>query len=332
MIELKDYKTKLDLINTEKAIKIVKDGFEKSLATKLNLIRVTAPLFVSANSGLNDDLSGLEVPVTFTLKNEPEPLTIVHSLAKWKRMAINRYNLKPNQGLYTDMNAIRKDETLDNLHSIYVDQWDWERVITKQDRNLNHLKTIVNLIYDAIKETAAHICSIYPNLENYFPDEIHFLTTSELEAIYPNLSSKERETEITKKYGAVCLMQIGGILKNGDPHDLRAPDYDDWDLNCDILIYYPPLEIAVELSSMGIRVDKSSLLKQLELTNKLEKLKYPYHQMIMNDELPFTIGGGIGQSRLCLVMLNKVHIGEVQSSYWDKKNLEYAKINNIKLL
>jgi len=332
MIELKDYVTKLDLVDTEKAIKLVKDDFEKRLAENLNLVRVTAPLFVLENSGLNDDLNGVEEPVKFKLKNEDTNLVIVHSLAKWKRMALYRYNFKPYAGLYTDMNAIRKDETLDNIHSIYVDQWDWEQIITYEDRNFAYLKNVVLKIYQAIKDTTSFICSIYPNLENYFPNTIHFLTTSELEELYPHLSPKERENAITKKYGAVFLMQIGVNLKNGLPHDLRAPDYDDWNLNGDILVYYPPLNCAVELSSMGIRVDKNSLYNQLKQKNCLERLNFEYHQKILNNELPFTIGGGIGQSRLCLVLLNKVHIGEVQASYWDKKNLEYAKKHKINLL
>lgn len=335
MIELigYEYKSKLNLINTEKAIKIVKDKFENTLAKNLNLLRVTAPLFVLANSGLNDDLSGIEVPVSFNVKTESEPLTIVHSLAKWKRMAINRYRLLPGSGLYTDMNAIRKDETLDNLHSIYVDQWDWEKVINASDRTIEYLKDTVRSIYDAIKKTSVHICSIYPELEDYLSEEIHFFTASELEEMYPNLDSKERENAVCKKYGSVFLMQIGGVLKSGNPaHDLRAPDYDDWDLNGDILVNYPLLNCAIELSSMGIRVDKESIMKQLTIKNKLDKLKYTYHKMIMEDKLPLTIGGGIGQSRLCLIMLNKVHIGEVQSSYWDQDTLDYVANNNIKLL
>lgn len=333
MNNIDNYKTILDLIKTEKAIKIVKDRFEANLAKNLNLLRVTAPLFVLANSGLNDDLSGTEEPVSFYVRTEDEPLTIVHSLAKWKRVAANRYNLVPNQGLYTDMNAIRKDEVLDALHSLYVDQWDWEKVINYEDRNFDYLKEIVRLIYKAICDTANEICKVYPELKNYFTDKITFITSSELEEMYPNLSSKERENAICKKYKSVFLMQIGGVLKSGNSsHDLRAPDYDDWELNGDILVDYPPLNCAVELSSMGIRVDKNSLLKQLTLTNKLDKLKYTYHKMLMNDELPYTIGGGIGQSRLCLIMLNKVHIGEVQSSYWDKVNYDYAKANNIILL
>ncbi len=335
MIELNgyDYKSKLNLIDTEKAIKLSKDKFEQTLAKNLNLLRVTAPLFVLANSGLNDDLSGTEVPVSFNVQTETQPLTIVHSLAKWKRMAINRYNLSVGSGLYTDMNAIRKDEVLDNLHSIYVDQWDWEKVINKQDRNLEFLKETVASIYEAIKSTSSYICSIYDCLENYFSDKIYFFTSSELENLYPNLSPKERENKICKKYGTVFLMQIGGVLKsNNSPHDLRAPDYDDWSLNGDILTYYPPLDCAIELSSMGIRVDKDSLIKQLEITKKLEKLKYPYHNMIVSEQLPLTIGGGIGQSRLCMIMLNKVHIGEVQSSYWDKDTIDYANSRNIKLL
>ena len=335
MIELKDknYKSILNLVETEAAIKIVKDNFERNLAANLNLIRVTAPLFVLANTGLNDDLSGMEVPVSFNVKTEESPLAIVHSLAKWKRMAITRYNLLPGAGLYTDMNAIRKDEQLDNLHSIYVDQRDWEKVITKKQRNFSYLKETVNSIYDAIKKTAKHICSIYPSLNNYFSEDIFFLTTSELANLYPNMTAKERENAICMKHGAVFLMQIGGKLQNKEQaHDLRSPDYDDWDLNGDILVYYPPLNCAIELSSMGIRVDKLSLLKQLTITNKLDRLKYQYHKMILNDQLPLTIGGGIGQSRLCLIMLNKVHIGEVQSSYWDEVNLKFARKRNITLL
>ena len=332
-MKLENYESTLNLIDTEIAIKIVKEVFQEQLSKNLNLLRVTAPLFVLQNSGLNDDLSGTEVPVSFNVKTETDALTIVHSLAKWKRMAVSKYNLKPGEGLYTDMNAIRKDEVLDNIHSIYVDQWDWEKVITLDNRNLDFLKNIVSNIYKAIKDTSSYISSIYPKLINYFKDEIHFITSSELELMYPNLNSKQREDEICKKYGTVCIMQIGGILKNGNPpHDLRAPDYDDWDLNCDILTYYPPLESAIELSSMGIRVDAKSLYKQLEITDKLEKLKYSYHKKIINNELSLTIGGGIGQSRLCLIMLNKLHIGEVQSSYWDEANLDYAKKNNIKLL
>ena len=335
MIEVKgyEYKSKLNLIDTELAIKLVKDKFETVLAKNLNLLRVTAPLFVLANSGLNDDLNGVEVPVGFNVKTETEPLAIVHSLAKWKRMALDRYCIQNGNGLYTDMNAIRKDEVLDNLHSIYVDQWDWEKVISKDDRNFDFLKATVNSIYEALKETSSFICSIYPDLENYFSDDIHFITTSELEEMYPDFNAKERENAICKKYGAVFLLQIGGVLKSGSPaHDLRAPDYDDWDLNGDILINYPPLNCAVELSSMGIRVTKDSLVKQLTIKNKLDKLKYAYHKMIIEEKLPLTIGGGIGQSRLCLVMLNKIHIGEVQASYWDKDNMDYAIKNNITIL
>ncbi len=332
-MKVEKYQPILNLIETEEAIKLVKDSFQKNLAKNLNLIRVTAPLFVLETSGLNDDLTGTEEPVKFSVRTESVPLTIVHSLAKWKRMALDKYNLGVGEGLYTDMNAIRKDEVLDNLHSLYVDQWDWERVITKDDRNYDFLKKIVIQIYEAIKSTSKMISEYFLDLTDYFPENIHFITTSELAEMYPNLSADEREYEVTKKYKSVFLIAIGDELDNGEkPHGSRAPDYDDWQLNGDIIVYYPPLDMAVELSSMGIRVDKNSLQEQLKKKNALDKLKYEYHQKIMNDELPLTIGGGIGQSRLCLIMLNKIHIGEVQASYWDQKNTEYAKKNNFKLL
>ncbi|MDY4787725.1 MAG: aspartate--ammonia ligase [Bacilli bacterium] len=325
------YQSKLDLIETQRAIKIVKDFFENALAKNLNLIRVSAPLFVYTKSGLNDDLNGIEKPVSFYFNHED--VSIVQSLAKWKRMALKDYHFEVGMGLYTDMNAIRKDETVDHIHSIYVDQWDWEKVITKDDRNLNFLKSTVKQIFNALKETEKLITTIYPSLDNYFGDEIYFISSSDLKDKFPSLTAKEREHAICKEHKCVFIYQIGGKLRNCDEvHDLRAPDYDDWELNGDILVYYPPLNRSVELSSMGIRVDQNSLLKQLKEKDALNRTSLPFHKALLNNELPLTIGGGIGQSRLCLVMLNKIHIGEVQSSLWDEKTIEECQNLNIKLL
>ena len=326
------YTTKLNLIDTEKGIKIIKDSFEKNLAKELNLLRVSGPLFVNKSSGLNDNLNGVEEPVSFNIKGVDDKIEIVHSLAKWKRYALNVYDIPIDSGIYTDMNAIRKDEREDNLHSIYVDQWDWEKHINEEERNITFLKKTVKKIYKAILATQRVILEKYPQLDRVFDKNITFITSKKLLSLYPNLTPKERETEICKKYGTVFIIGIGGKLANKKPHDLRAPDYDDWKLNGDILVYYPPLEQAVEISSMGIRVDKDSLVKQLELTNNLDRLSLPFHQALINDELPLSIGGGIGQSRLCLVMLNKIHIGEVQSSIWNDEEKAKAKENNIKLL
>ncbi len=326
------YTTKLNLIDTEKGIKIIKDSFEKNLAKELNLLRVSGPLFVNKSSGLNDNLNGVEEPVSFNIKGVDDKIEIVHSLAKWKRYALNVYDIPIDSGIYTDMNAIRKDEREDNLHSIYVDQWDWEKHINEEERNITFLKKTVKKIYKAILATQRVILEKYPQLDRVFDKNITFITSKKLLSLYPNLTPKERETEICKKYGTVFVIGIGGKLANKKPHDLRAPDYDDWKLNGDILVYYPPLEQAVEISSMGIRVDKNSLVKQLELTNNLDRLSLPFHQALINDELPLSIGGGIGQSRLCLVMLNKIHIGEVQSSIWNDEEKAKAKENNIKLL
>ena len=327
-----EYTSKLSLMDTQIAIKFVKDTFQKELVKKLNLLRVTAPLFVLPSTGLNDNLSGKEKPVSFKVNDINQEAEIVHSLAKWKRMALGKYGFKENTGLYTDMNAIRKDEELDFIHSLYVDQWDWEKVITKEDRNEKYLKNIVNKIYDALLKTSEVLIDKFPNLKCNLPKEIKFITTEELEDLYPNYSRKERENAITKKYGAVFLMKIGNRLKDGKSHDGRAADYDDWNLNGDILLWYDVLNIAFEISSMGIRVDKESLLKQLKDKEEEYKINLPYHQDVLNDRLPLTIGGGIGQSRMCLYLLNKAHIGEVQVSYWSKEDIELFKSLNIHLL
>ena len=324
-----NYQSILNLVDTQKAIKLVKDTFESELAKELKLMRVSAPLFVEPATGLNDNLSGYEKAVNFVVNQNNTDLEIIHSLAKWKRYALNKYNI---DGLYTDMNAIRRFEELDNLHSLYVDQWDWERRLTKEERNLRTLKSVVRKIYKAFIKTYKKLIKQYPSLENNFSKEVTFITTKELEKLYPNLSRKERENAICKKYGTVFLMQIGNKLKDGEPHDSRAADYDDWKLNGDILLWYEPLQIAFELSSMGIRVDKDSLVKQLKAKKEEYKLDLPYHQSILKDELPLSIGGGIGQSRLCMFLLKKVHIGEVQSSYWPKEDIEEFKKYNVSLL
>ena len=326
------YKPLLNLKETEVAIKLVKDTFERILAKNLNLLRVSAPLFVRPSTGLNDNLNGYEKAVGFTLNEDGTYLEVVQSLAKWKRYALKKYDFKVGSGLYTDMNAIRPFEELDNMHSCYVDQWDWEKVINKEDRNFNTLKETVNKIYNALLKTEETLVKSFPALKQELPKEVKFLTTSELEEMYPTLSRKERENEICKKYKAVFLSQIGAKLKDGLPHDGRAADYDDWSLNGDILLWYEPLQIAFELSSMGIRVDENSIVSQCKEKNEEYKLELPYHQGIINKELPYTIGGGIGQSRICMYMLKKVHIGEVQSSYWSDEDIEEFKKYNINLL
>lgn len=325
----KNYQSILDLKDTQIAIKLVKDTFESELAKELKLMRVSAPLFVEPSTGLNDNLSGYEKAVNFIVNQNNTDLEIVQSLAKWKRYALNKYDI---DGLYTDMNAIRRFEELDNLHSLYVDQWDWERRLTLDQRNVRTLKSVVKKIYKAFIKTYNKLIKRYPCLESNFSKEVTFITTKELEKLYPNLSRKERENAICKKYGAVFLMQIGGKLKDGQSHDSRAADYDDWRLNGDILLWYEPLQIAFELSSMGIRVNKESLLKQLKAKKEEYKLEMPYHQSIINGTLPLSIGGGIGQSRLCMFLLKKVHIGEVQSSYWPDKDIEEFKKYNVNLL
>ena len=326
------YQSRLDLIETELAIKQVKDAFEKNLAQALDLTRVSAPLFVPAGSGINDDLNGVERPVSFDVKATGSTVEIVHSLAKWKRYALKKYGFPVHRGLYCDMNAIRRDEELDELHSVYVDQWDWEKVIAREDRTPAFLEATVRTIYAVMRQTAQGICDAFPALENYFPEKISFVTTQELEDAYPGLTPKAREREAVRKYGAVFLKNIGGKLRSGSKHDGRAPDYDDWNLNGDILVYYPPLDCAFELSSMGIRVDETSLIAQLEAENCTDRLNLPFHRALAAGELPLTMGGGIGQSRLCMIMLNKVHIGEVQVSVWDEKTHTLCKNENIPLM
>ncbi len=325
------YQSKLSLIETQKGIKKIKDFFQFELAKELNLIRVSAPLFVTSESGLNDNLNGVERPVSFDLLSG-QHVQIVHSLAKWKRKALKDYGFSIGEGLYTDMNAIRRDETLSNIHSIYVDQWDWEKIITKEQRTTENLHIIVSQIYSVLLKTENMILTDYPQLEKKLPEEIKFITTQELEILYPQLTPKEREDAICKKYGAVFLSQVGKRLESGQPHDLRAPDYDDWELNGDILLYNPVLKRAFEISSMGIRVDEKALLYQLEITETMNRLEFPYHQALMQGQYPFTIGGGIGQSRLCMFFLEKMHIGEVQSSIWSVDMIETCKQQNIHLL
>ena len=326
------YKSTLNYLENEIAIKELRRFFEDSLSKMLHLTRVTAPLFVLSKTGINDDLNGEEVPVKFNAKGIDKEIEIVHSLAKWKRMALAHYNFSAGTGLYTDMNAIRRDEVPDHLHSIYVDQWDWEKIITSADRTMDYLKRTVLTIVHTLHLVQKEIIKDFPQLEPYVIDDVYFITTSELEKKYPNLSPKERENAIARDYKVVFISQIGWPLANGKPHDGRAPDYDDWLLNGDLLVYHPILDEAIEVSSMGIRVNKDSLVKQLEYKNNTDKLKFSYHQAILNDKLPLTIGGGIGQSRICLVLLNKIHIGEVQASLWPQQEREKAKQNNIVLL
>ncbi|MCJ8343663.1 MAG: aspartate--ammonia ligase, partial [Cetobacterium sp.] len=311
------YQSKLSLIETEKAIKLVKDFFERELAKALNLTRVSAPLFVTPESGLNDDLNGIERAVTFDVKSG-EQAVIVHSLAKWKRMALHKYDFEIGTGLYTDMNAIRRDEDLSPIHSYYVDQWDWEKIIEKKDRTKETLKDTVKKIFSVLKATEKYITDIYPTLSKKLPEEITFVTSQELEDLYPTLTSKEREHAHAKKCGAIFLMEIGAPLASGNKHDGRAPDYDDWSLNGDIIVDYAPLGIGLELSSMGIRVDEEALDKQLHASNANDRRQFEFHSKLLNGELPYTIGGGLGQSRICLFFLDKVHIGEVQASLWPK--------------
>lgn len=320
------YKPLIDPLDTEQGIKQIKDFFQSNLSTALRLRRVTAPLFVLRGLGLNDDLNGVERPVSFPIKDMGEQVAeVVHSLAKWKRMMLAEYNIPSGYGLYTDMNAVRGDEELDNLHSLYVDQWDWERTINREDRNLSFLKAIVEDIYNAIRRTEYLVCEHFRQLKPFLPEKIHFIHSEELLQLYPNLSPKEREDEICRTYGAVFIIGIGGKLSNGEPHDLRAPDYDDWTtvnadgyngLNGDIMIWYPVLGRAVELSSMGIRVYIEALNRQLEITGKQERSQLFFHKRLLAGELPLSIGGGIGQSRLCMVLLHKAHIGEIQASIW----------------
>ena len=328
----KDYKSPLDVYKTQKMISFIKQTFQEKLAEALNLKRVSAPLFVTEASGLNDNLNGVERPVTFDVPAVGESVQVVHSLAKWKRMALHEYHFYVGNGLYTDMNAIRRDEELDNIHSIYVDQWDWERVITREDRNLNYLIGVAQKIVDVICDTNELLKADFPELSVNLNREMFAITTSELEEMYPDLTPKERENAITMKHGTVLLMQIGGKLKNGKPHDGRAPDYDDWQLNGDILFYNEVLDIAFEISSMGIRVDAESLDRQLTERGCDDRRELPFHKKLLAGELPLTIGGGIGQSRLCMLMMGSAHIGEVQSSIWDNETIEGCNKAGIKLL
>ncbi len=322
----------LGIIETETAIKFIKDSFQTELARALGLTRVSAPLFVFPESGLNDNLSGVEKPVRFKVKSVGKDAEVVQSLAKWKRLALKRYGFGVGEGLYTDMNAIRPDEDLDDLHSIYVDQWDWEMVITPEQRSLGFLKDTVRKIYGALRRTQQSLDGRFSGFEPWLPEEIAFVSTQELEDLMPDLTPKEREDRIAEKYGAVFLMQIGGPLRSGAPHDSRAPDYDDWSLNGDILIWYPVLERAVELSSMGIRVDPQSLDAQLEVSGCEERKQFPFHKALLAGELPLTMGGGIGQSRICMVLLGKRHIGEVQASVWSDEMLDSLSSDGISLL
>lgn len=327
------YEAALDIKETEIGIKLVKDYFELELAKQLNLTRVSAPLFVKPETGLNDNLNGIERPVSFGVKEQNEAVVeIVHSLAKWKRMALKRYGFDSDEGLYTDMNAIRRDEDTDNIHSIFVDQWDWEKIINKSDRNTDTLMSIVRKVYNALKNTEKYIADQYNYINEILPEDIYFITSQELENLYPDKTPKEREYTIAKDKGAVFIMQIGGALLSGERHDGRAPDYDDWKLNGDIIVYYPVLDIALELSSMGIRVDEDSLREQLEISGCMDRAELPFQKALLNKELPYTVGGGIGQSRICMFYLRKAHIGEVQSSIWPTDVMEEAERVGIHLL
>ena len=327
-----NYSSKLGVYQTQKAIKFVKDTFEEDLAKKLDLLRVSAPLFVLSHSGLNDGLNGVEKPISFNVLDIDDNVEIVHSLAKWKRMALKKYDIHLDKGIYTDMNAIRKDESADFIHSIYVDQWDWEKHISNEKRTFSYLKKIVKQIYSCIYKLSLKVEKKYPELKSSLVKDITFISTKELEKRYPNLSRKEREDEICRIYKSVFLYQIGEKLKDGLPHDGRAADYDDWKLNGDILVYYPLYDMGLELSSMGIRVNKDSLVSQLKKKGEEEKLTNEYCKAILNDELPLSIGGGIGQSRLCMYMLQKAHIGEVQVSSWNKEEVNKLREHNIFLL
>lgn len=314
----KTYQPLLDIRHTEKAIKLVKDHFEKQLAETPELTRVSAPLFVRPESGLNDDLNGVERAVSFDIPHLGTEVQIVQSLAKWKRLALKRYGFQPGEGLYTDMNAIRRDETLDALHSVYVDQWDWEKTINEGDRTEATLKATVETIYGVIKQTEKAISWVYGDLKPTLPETIAFIDSEELYRQYPDETPKMREYLAAKAFGAVFIMRIGDLLSCGERHDSRAPDYDDWSLNGDIIVYSDIIDQAIELSSMGIRVDAQTLVEQLKKSGESHKLERPYHKMLAAGELPFTIGGGIGQSRLCMFFLRKAHIGEVQASLWDE--------------
>ncbi|MBR1990493.1 MAG: aspartate--ammonia ligase [Firmicutes bacterium] len=329
----KDYKPAIGLMESQRAIKKIKDYFQQELAYGLNLRRVSAPLFVTPESGLNDNLNGFERRVDFTLKGMDEQnVEIVQSLAKWKRMALGKYGIEPGHGIYTDMNAIRRDEDLDNLHSVYVDQWDWEKVITREQRTEEYLKETVTTIYNAMKNLGDYVNRLYRNIQTEIPNEIFFVTTQELEDMYPDKTPEEREDLITKEKGAVFIMKIGDVLKSGEKHGGRAPDYDDWELNGDIILWDEVLDRAVELSSMGIRVDAEAMDRQLTKAGCDDRRQLAFHKAILEDRLPYTIGGGIGQSRLCMFFLRKAHIGEVQVSVWPEEMIRICEENNIYLL
>lgn len=329
----KDYHSELNLHDTQIAIKTVKDFFQNLLSQRLNLSRVSAPLFVDPDSGLNDNLNGVERPVTFDIKEQNgREAEVVQSLAKWKRYALKKYGFSYGEGLYTDMNAIRRDEITDNIHSIFVDQWDWEKIIKKDERTIATLMDTVKVVYKCLRKTEKYMAIQYDYIEEILPHDIFFVTTQELADMFPDNTPKEREYYIAKAKGAVCIMQIGDILENGERHDGRAPDYDDWSLNADIVVYYPVLDIALELSSMGIRVDKKALLSQLKKAGCEDRKDLPFQKAIINEELPYTIGGGIGQSRICMFFLRKVHIGEVQSSLWPEDMIAQCEENGVQLL
>lgn len=327
------YDPKLSIPETQKAIRFIRETFQDEFGREMNLSRLSAPMFVDQATGLNDNLSGVEEPVHFTMADLPDRrIEIVHSLAKWKRVALKRYGFKMHEGLYTNMNAIRKDEELDNIHSAYVDQWDWEKIIAKNERTLTTLEETVQTIFKVIKHMEHEVWYRYPQAVHHLPEQIHFVTTQELADRYPDFNDKERENAICRELGCVFLMQIGGRLRNGERHDDRAPDYDDWQLNGDILFWYEPLQMALEISSMGIRVDQDSLVSQLRELNLEERLQFPYHQQVLNHQLPYTIGGGIGQSRLCMLLLGKAHVGEVQASIWPQAMLDQCAAHRIQIL
>ena len=329
----KNYDPKYGIMETEIAIKVVKDCFEKELSKALDLTRISAPMFVRKAAGINDNLNGVERPVAFEMKEMPDvTLEIVHSLAKWKRIALKQYGLEVGKGIYTDMNAIRRDEDLDNTHSIYVDQWDWEKVILEKNRNVEFLKETVKKIYQVFLNTEKELTTRFEKFEKFLPKEVTFITSQELENLYPELIPTEREDKFAKEHGAIFVMQIGKVLESGKKHDGRAPDYDDWELNGDLIMWNPVLDRSLELSSMGIRVDKAALERQLKELNLEERKNLSFHKMLLNDELPLTIGGGIGQSRICMFLLQKAHIGEVQASVWTPEIVKECKENGINLL
>mgnify|MGYP002537822051 FL=1 len=328
------YRMPLSNNELQRAIELIHQEFQHSLCVRLNLHRVSAPLFVDGRTGLNDDLNGVERPVSFDVPSLNEQAEVVHSLAKWKRYALYKYGFRPGQGIVTDMNAVRRDEELDNLHSIYVDQWDWERVITADQRTLEFLQETVRDIVDAVCATSDELRWKFPELKNniHLGREVAFITTQELEDRYPDFTPKQRENAFAKEHGTVCIMQIGGRLKSGQPHDGRAPDYDDWTLNCDILFWHKPLDCALELSSMGIRVDADALRRQLDAAGCPQRAELPFHKLLLDGTLPLTMGGGIGQSRLCMLLLGKAHVGEVQVSLWDDATVQACRNSGVELL